>query len=141
MTPPKIKVFLVDDHPGTREGLRKLLEFENDMCVCGEAGSVVEAVTGITKSQPALVVVDLELGKESGIQLTTRLRELQLKVPVMILSMHPEAVYAEDCLQKGAAGYLMKSETPEQILLGLREVLQGRIYLSPAMRTKRDRPI
>jgi DNA-binding NarL/FixJ family response regulator len=134
---PKITVFIVDDHARTREGLRKLLEFEKDLSVCGEAGDLEEAYTGILQSNPSAAIVDLELGKQSGLELIRRLRQAHCKVPIMILSMHSESQYAERSLEKGAEGYLMKSESPEQILLGLRQVLSGHIYLSPAMQLQR----
>jgi DNA-binding NarL/FixJ family response regulator len=131
------KVFIVDDHPRMRESLRKLVEFEADLCVCGEAGNVEDGFNGIMESTPDAAIVDLEIGKESGLDLIARLAQALRKIPVLILSMHPESIYAEKCIQQGAAGYLMKGESPEQILLGLRQVVSGQIYLSPAMQHQR----
>ncbi len=138
MTTSIAKVFIVDDHPRMRESLRKLVDFETDLCVCGEAGNVVDGLSGILQSGPDVAIVDLELGSETGLELVEQLVRAGSKVPVMILSMHAESVYAERSLKKGAAGYMMKSESSEQILHGLRQVLQGKIYLRPTMQIERE---
>ncbi len=129
----KTKVFILDDHARTREGLRKLIDFETDLSVCGEAATVEQGLEGIRSTMPDVAVVDLELGKESGLDLIAKLDSAVLKIPVLMLSMYPEVFYAEKSLQRGARGYLMKSESPDQILFALRQVALGNVYLSPAM--------
>jgi two-component system invasion response regulator UvrY len=133
MTTKKTKVFIVEDHDGTREGLRKLIDFENDLSVCGEAATITQGLQGIRNTEPDVAVIDFELGKESGLDLVGKLDNALLKIPVLMLSMYPETLYAKKSLQRGARGYLMKSETPDQILFALREVASGNVYLSPVM--------
>ena len=130
------KVFLVDDHPGTREGLRKVIEYEDEFSVCGEASTVELGVSGILQTHADVAVIDLELGKQSGLDILVKLQSASRKIPVLILSMHSETLYAEKALHSGAHGYLMKSESPDEILLALHQVARGDRYLSPTMNKK-----
>jgi DNA-binding NarL/FixJ family response regulator len=130
------KVFIVDDYLPMRQSLRKMLELETDLHVCGEAQDVEAAYQGIQMTEPDVVIVDLILGTQTGLELLRRLNGQLQTLPVLILSMLPETLNAETVLNKGARGYIMKSESPDQILAALRRVLKGEIYLSPEMTSK-----
>jgi len=136
METKKIKVFLIDDYPRMRQSLRKLLDLEKDLEVCGEAGDVDTAYQGIQTTHPDVVIADLVLGRETGLDLLKRLEGSLTQLPVLVLSMLPEILNAEMVLDAGALGYIMKSESPDQILIAMRHVLKGEIYLSPAMALK-----
>ena len=133
MDTKRSRVFLIDDYPPMRAGLRKLLEYEPDFEVCGEAGTIEDAVSGIVSAQPDVAVLDLILKGQNGIEVLDRLNRIGNKAPVLILSMLPEHLNIRLLLDKGAKGYLMKSEPPEEILRALRVVLRGEVYLSAAM--------
>ena len=133
METKRAKVFIVDDYPPMRQSLRKLLDLENDFQVCGEAGDIEQAYDGILATQPDVAVVDLILGRQTGLELLKRLDGLLKKLPVLVLTMLPESLNAETVLNTGARGYIMKSESPDQILTALRQVVNGRFYLSPVM--------
>lgn len=132
----KRKVFLVDDHPILRQGLGKLINDQPDMCVCGEAESPPRALEGIGHTKPDLVLLDLSLAGGDGMELCRQLQERFERLPVLIVSMHDESLYAERCLRAGALGYLMKQEPPDKVLTAMRKVLSGNIYLSDAMSAK-----
>jgi DNA-binding NarL/FixJ family response regulator len=127
---PRRRIFLVDDHALVREGLAKLIEQEADFCVCGEADAAGQAFDRIVGSHPDAVVVDLSLGGDSGLDLLKRLQGLPRPPPVLVLSMHDEAIYATRALRAGARGYVMKRETSGKIIAGLRRILEGNLYLS-----------
>ena len=132
METKRAKIFIVDDYLPMRQSLRKLLDLENDFAVCGEAGDVEQAYAGILASEPDVVVVDLVLGQQMGVELLNRLGSDRLAhLPILVLSMLPESLNAQTMLDKGARGYIMKSESPDQILTALRRVLNGQLYLSP----------
>src|SRR5262245_21247942 len=102
----KYRVFVVDDHPIVRQGLSLLINAESDLVVCGEAEEAAEAIAAIERVQPDVVVVDISLPGPDGIELLKSLRASQPAVPVLMLSMHDEAVYAERALRAGANGYI-----------------------------------
>lgn len=124
------KVLLVDDHPIVRNGLAQLISQEPDLAVCGGAGSAGEAMAAIGRDEPDLVVVDISLKSANGIELTKAIRTRRPSLPVLVLSMHDEALYAERALRAGANGYVMKAESPETVLHAIREVLSGDLYVS-----------
>jgi DNA-binding NarL/FixJ family response regulator len=126
----KRKVFLVDDHPLVREWLGNLINRQADLEVCGEAESAPKARERIAAAKPDIAVVDISLEDGSGLELIKDLRVLQPKMAVVVLSMHDESLYAERAMRAGARGYLMKKETTRKILLVIREVLDGRLYVS-----------
>lgn len=134
MTTPRARVFIADDYLQMRESLRKLLEYEDDFEVCGEAADADAALKGILETRPDIAIVDLVMGKSSGVDLLERLHGAVHQIPVLILTMLPERLNAEFLLEKGAKGYLMKTESADQILNALRQVLRGKIYLSQAMK-------
>jgi DNA-binding NarL/FixJ family response regulator len=127
------RIFLVDDHPVVRSGLVELINQEKDMVVCGEASSAEEALGKISQEVPDLVVVDLSLEGTSGLELLKSLKIRDESLPVLVLSMHDETLYAERALRAGAKGYLMKNAPLGQLQQAIREVLAGRVHLSPRM--------
>jgi len=129
-TKPKQRIFIVDDHPIVREGLTQLINHENDLHVCGDAGDVSQALQKIAKSKPDAVIVDIALGKTNGLRLIEDLSQNYPDIPVLTLSMHDESLYAERCLIAGARGYIMKQEPPEKVISALRKILAGDIYIS-----------
>jgi DNA-binding NarL/FixJ family response regulator len=136
-TPPgKRRVFLVEDHPVTREGLAFLLNQEADLTVCGKAANVREAMHGIGPAEPHLVVVDIALPGRDGLELVKDLAKLHPRVPALVLSTLDEAIYAERALRAGAKGYIMKEEPVELILVAVRQVLGGEVYLSDKVRIR-----
>jgi DNA-binding NarL/FixJ family response regulator len=126
----KRKVFLVDDHPLVREWLGNLINRQPDLELCGEAASAPEACGKIVAADPDIAVIDITLENGSGLELIKDLRVLCPRMAVMVLSMHDESLYAERAIRAGAKGYLVKKETTKKILLVIREVLEGRLFVS-----------
>jgi DNA-binding NarL/FixJ family response regulator len=126
----KRSVFLVDDHPIVRQGLVQLIEQEPDLRVCGEAADVKEARITLSKLTPDIVILDLSLRDSDGLELVKDIRNKYQQLPVLILSMHDENIYAERLLSAGANGYIMKQAAAEQLLVAVRRVLAGGIYVS-----------
>jgi DNA-binding NarL/FixJ family response regulator len=124
------RVLIVDDHPIVRSGLGQLVQQEADLQVCGEASDASEALDEIERKKPDLVLVDISLGGSSGIELTKTIRERYERLPVLVLSMHDESLYAERALRAGAKGYVMKQEAAETVLKAIRKVLGGGLYVS-----------
>jgi len=125
-----VNLFLVEDHPIFRRGLRGLLEEEADLVVCGEAEDVGSAWEGIVQTRPDLVVLDLSLKGRNGLELVKSLSGWRRDLPVLVLSTHEESLYAERSLRAGARGYLMKHEAADVIVKAIREVLAGGVYVS-----------
>jgi DNA-binding NarL/FixJ family response regulator len=126
----KHKVFIVDDHPLVREGLANLINQQTDVAVCGEAEDSTSAIAAIQTINPDIVLVDISLKNESGLELVKTLRSQFPELAVIVLSMHDEALYAERALHAGARGYVMKRETTKNVLTAIRRVLEGDIYVS-----------
>lgn len=126
----KTRVFIVDDHPLLRKGLTQLIHQEADLIVCGEAGDSKEAMELVERSNPEVAIIDLILKGADGLELIKNIRALLPKLPILVLSMHEETLYAERVLRAGAKGYLMKAEAPEKVLVALRRILADGIYLS-----------
>jgi DNA-binding NarL/FixJ family response regulator len=124
------RVFLLDDHPMTRYGLTQLINQEPDLLVCGEAESAARALGAIKPSRPDLVLADLTMPGKSGLEFIKDLRAQHPGVPVLVVSMHDESIYAERVLRAGARGYIMKNEGGEKVLAAIRQVLRGEIYIS-----------
>jgi len=134
--PAKSRVFLVDDHPITRQGVAVLINQERDLMVCGEADSAPVAIDLIQKLTPDVALVDITLKTTSGIELMKHLKALRPEMPVLIMSMHDEILFAERALRAGAKGYIMKHEASAKILTAIRRVLSGELYLSDKMKEK-----
>jgi DNA-binding NarL/FixJ family response regulator len=130
------RVFLVDDHPLVREWLGSLIERQPDLAVCGQAAASGPAYEAIARLQPDVAVVDLSLEDGSGLELIKQLQNLPQPPCVLVLSMHDEAIYAERALRAGATGYVMKRSATGRIIDAIRQVLQGRLYISEAVSEK-----
>ena len=113
-----------------REGLAQIISSEDDLTVCGEAEDAEHALEAILGLKPDLVLVDITLPGKSGLELIKELRDLNLSVKLLVLSMHDEALYADRVLRAGGDGYIMKEEDPEEVVHAIRDVLGGRIYVS-----------
>jgi DNA-binding NarL/FixJ family response regulator len=125
----KTQVVVVEDHPMFREQLVHLIEKEPEMEVCGEADNVGDGVALIREKKPQVVILDITLKNSNGLELLKDLRANGIDVPVLVLSMHEESLYAERALRAGARGYITKSEASSRVLAALREVLRGEVYL------------
>jgi DNA-binding NarL/FixJ family response regulator len=132
----KNRVFLVEDHPVTREGFAQLLNYQTDLQVCGQAGTAGQALTAIATLKPDLVIVDISLAGTSGIELIKDLASQDPILRILVLSTHDELLYAERALRAGARGYVMKHEPTEQVMTAIRQVLLGEVYLSERMRNR-----
>ncbi len=133
---PKTRVLLVDDHPILRAGLRKLIDHEPDMMVCGEAEEGPKAFELAGTVQPDVAVIDISLKGSNGIELIKNLKARYPDLPTLVLSMHDESLYAERALRAGSRGYIMKEEAIEQVLVAIRRALAGEIFLSDRMKSK-----
>ena len=132
----KIKVLLVDDHPILRKGLAQMINLENDLTVCGEAEEAGKGFELVGTLQPDVAVVDISLKTGNGIELVKNIKARYPDLPVLVLSMHDESLYAERALRAGALGYIMKEEATEQVLVAIRRVLNGEIFLSEKMKSR-----
>lgn len=126
----KKTVFVVDDHPIVRQGLALLINRESDLVVCGEAEEMQFALAAIPNIRPDILIVDISLNGPDGLELLKNIRITSPRLPVLILSMHDESIYAERALRAGANGYIMKQEATEKVLIALRRILSGEIYVS-----------
>jgi DNA-binding NarL/FixJ family response regulator len=131
--PEAKRIVLVDDHPLFRKGLQEMIHSDGTFAVCGEAGNAAEAMALIRKLSPDMAIVDLSLPGANGIELIKNIRAEFSKVPILVLSMHDESLYAVRALRAGADGYVMKHEAMANVIHAIREVFNGRPYLSPAM--------
>src|ERR1700728_245758 len=132
----KKTVFVVDDHPLLRQGLAMLINRESDLMVCGEAEEAPTAMKALAAARPDIVIADISLNGPDGLDLLKNLRILYPDLPVLILSMHDESIYAERALRARANGYIMKQEATEKVLVAVRRILDGEIYLSDRIANK-----
>jgi DNA-binding NarL/FixJ family response regulator len=131
--PGKRKVLIVDDHPIVRQGLRLMIDEEPDLKVCGEAQSEREARVAIRDLEPDVVIVDISLAQGDGLELVRDVHAHHPDLPMLVLSMHDELIYAERLLAVGASGYIMKHAASDQLLVALRRVLSGERYVSESL--------
>jgi len=131
----KYRVLLVDDHPIVRQGLALLIDREADLSVCGEAEGAHTAFHAIETLRPDIVVLDISLNGPDGLEVLKEIRVKTGSLPVLILSMHDESIYAERAMRAGANGYIMKQEATEKVLVAIRRILQGDVYLSDRLTT------
>ena len=129
----KRRVLLVDDHPMTREGLAAIINRQADLEVCCEASNPAEAMSELSKSKPDLMVTDMTMPGRSGIEFLKDVHAMMPELPMLVLSMHDEMLYAERALRAGARGYLMKDAGSAKVLEVIRLVLSGQSYISPQM--------
>lgn len=130
------KVLVVDDHPLVRSGLVELLDEEHDLEGLEAASTAQEGLDAAKAAQPDVVVVDLSLQDGSGLELVEQLREALDDTPVLVYSMHDETLHAERALRAGASGYLMKNHPAGELVVAIRRILDGHIYLSKTMATR-----
>ncbi|MCC6921838.1 MAG: response regulator transcription factor [Nitrosomonas sp.] len=137
MSKPKAQVMLVDDHPMMRHGMAMLINMEPDLEVSAEAGDGKEALSILKKNvRVDIVLLDVTLKTVSGFEVIKNIHLFNPMLPVLFVSMHDEAVYAERALRAGARGYVMKQEPGEVVVSAIREVLKGNVYLSAKMQAK-----
>lgn len=130
---PARTVLIVEDYPLVREGLAALLRQESEYALCCEAGDAVTALELVEKRRPDIVCLDLRLGDVDSFDLIRQIKAVHPPARILVISMHGEDLYAERSLAAGAVGYIMKTEPPERILEALREIMEGRIYVSRAI--------
>ena len=127
---------LVDDHPLFRQGLFSVVEDNPNYQVIGQASSIGEAMDFLETHEPDVMLVDISLGEESGLELVKNIKVLKPKILMLVISMYDEVIYAATSLKAGARGYLMKQEAAETLIGAIEEILKGKIYLSEAMRER-----
>ncbi len=132
----RTRVFLVDDHAVVRFGIAQLINRDGSMEVCGEGDVAGPAFTAICKAKPDLVIADISLKESSGLELVRNIKSQFPKLPVLIVSGHDEQVYAEIAFRAGAMGYLMKQGGLDDLLVAIKRVLSGSIYVSDALGAK-----
>src|SRR6202140_3567245 len=132
----KKRVLVVDDHPIVRQGLTLLINREPDLVVCGEAEESMGAMHVLASARPDVLIVDISLNGPDGLDLLKNIRTTHPNLPVLILSMHDESIYAERALRAGANGYIMKQEATEKVLIAVRRILNGEIYVSDRIANK-----
>jgi len=129
----KRRILIVDDHPLFRHGIGDLINAETDLEVCGEADNAPSALDGIRSLGPDLVTIDISLRGANGIELLKSIKAEHPKLPLLVLSMHDENLYALRSLRAGARGYIMKQEALDRVMSAIRQVLRGELYVSPSM--------
>ncbi len=133
-TVAKRRVLIVDDHPIIRHGVAQTLAMEADLVVGGEASSATEALEALRDSHVDLAVIDVSLTGINGIELIKQIRNEYPDLPILVLSMHDESLYALRALRAGAGGYIMKREASSHLLTAVRAVLAGEVYVSSTMK-------
>jgi len=128
--PQKKRIFIVDDHPIVREGLSLMMNREPDLMVCGEAEEAAGAMQAITATHPDFLILDISLNGPDGLDLLKSIRQRFPALPVLVLSMHDESIYAERALRAGAHGYIMKQEATEKVMVAVRQILEQKVYVS-----------
>ena len=126
----KKKVMVVDDHPFMRSGLAQLIDRQPDLQVCGEAGNPAEAQQELGKCLPDLVITDMTMPGRSGLEFIKDLLAIRPDLPILVISMHDEVIYAERALRAGARGYMMKEAGGDNLLTAIRQILRGDVYVS-----------
>jgi DNA-binding NarL/FixJ family response regulator len=130
------KVLIVDDHPLVREGLTDLINKEKDMVVCGSTKDIPQTIGAIRQLEPDMVTIDISLENASGLDLMKDIKASFPGLPVLVLSMHQESIYAERAMRAGAKGYITKQEASKKIITAIRKVLKGQLYLSEPLKEK-----
>jgi DNA-binding NarL/FixJ family response regulator len=131
--PRKTRILVVDDHPLFREGVVQTVNRQRDWVCCGEIGNAIEALAAADRCKPDLVLLDLRLGMSDGLALLSDLNRGFPQLPVLVLSQCDETLYAERALHAGARGYVMKDQATEEVVVAIRAVLQGELYVSRQM--------
>jgi DNA-binding NarL/FixJ family response regulator len=131
--PQKARIFIVDDHPMTRSGLTHLINHQSDTVVCGEAENAGDALDLLDVSKPDLMLIDITLPGKSGLELIKDVRAMRPDLPILVISMHDESLYADRVLRAGARGYITKHEGGDKMIVAIRQILNGKIYVSESM--------
>jgi DNA-binding NarL/FixJ family response regulator len=134
--PKRNRILIVDDHPVVREGLVQQINRQPDLEVCAQAGNASHALEMVREKMPDLVLADINLPGRSGIDLIREIRAIAPTIPVLVLSMHDESVFAERALRAGGRGYVSKQAGPEKLTEAIRKVLSGQIYVSETVSTR-----
>jgi DNA-binding NarL/FixJ family response regulator len=129
----RTRVLIVDDHPMTRAGLVHVINHQPDLVVCCEAENAAEALDAVDACRPDLVLADITLPGKSGLELIKDIKAIRPELPILVISMHDESLYAERVLRAGARGYITKQEGGEKLMQAVRHVLSGQIYVSEKM--------
>ncbi len=129
----KARILLVDDHAVVRFGIAQLINRQPDLEVCAEEENASQAMTAIERLKPDLVIADISLKESSGLELMRNIKASHPRLPVLVLSIHDELVYAEVAFRAGALGYLMKEEALDRVLIAIRRVLSGTVYMSDTL--------
>ncbi|MCC7300298.1 MAG: response regulator transcription factor [Verrucomicrobia bacterium] len=132
----KKRILIVDDHALVRQGLRDFIEREKDISVCGETAGRAEALQLCAGKKPHLILIDLSLGSESGLDLVKDITVQFPEIKMLVLSMQDELLYAERVLRAGASGYVSKDVHPDRLIEAVRCVLGGGVYASEAVKQK-----
>lgn len=127
------KILIVDDHPIFRMGMEELLNQEENFSVCAVAKDITGARKAIKETCPDLAIVDISLAEENGLDLVKEIAAQGTGLPVLVLSLHDESVWAERAIRAGARGYVMKKEASESVISAIKNILQGKIHVSPDM--------
>jgi DNA-binding NarL/FixJ family response regulator len=130
------RILLVDDHPMMRAGLVQLIDKQPDLAVCGEAGDAAGALAALEKNVPDLLITDITLPGRSGIELIKDVRALHGEMPILVLTLHDESLYAERAFRAGARGYLMKDSGAAKLLEAIRQLLSGQVYVSQQLASR-----
>jgi len=133
ISPPKTTVFIVDDHPLVRDWLSRLINEEKDLGVCGWADKADDAISAIERLKPGISIIDIGLRGKSGLELIRFLTDQNPEELILVLSMHDEAVYASRALKMGARGYVSKRDTTEKVIMAIRRILAGGMYISETL--------
>jgi DNA-binding NarL/FixJ family response regulator len=129
----RMRVLIVDDHPMTRAGLVHVINHEPDLVVCAEAENAADALNALDACEPDLVLADITLPGKSGLELVKDIKAMHPELPILVISMHDESLYAERILRAGARGYITKHEGGKKLMQAIRRVLSGQIYVSEKM--------
>ena len=130
---PARRLLIVDDHPMMRTGLAQLIDNEDDLKVCAEADTAGQALNAVARQPFDLALVDISLPDKNGLELIKDIRALKPDLPILVVSMHDEMIYAERVLRAGARGYIMKQEGGQKLLQAIRHVLAGKVFVSEKM--------
>jgi DNA-binding NarL/FixJ family response regulator len=128
---PPISILIVDDHAVVRQGYRRLLAMEPDLCICGEASTADEACRVAAETTPDVVLLDLNLGAGSGLEAMRRMKARQTTLRVLVFTMYDDAGHVTQALRAGAQGYLTKNAAPDDLIAALRKLMRGERVLSP----------
>ena len=131
-----IKILIADDHAVVRRGLKQNLAEEPNMAVFGEACNAQEVLKNVREQNWDIVILDITMPDRSGLEVLKELKNIRPKLPVLILSIHPEEQYAVRVLKAGAAGYMTKESAPEELVKAVRKVIKGSKYISPSLAEK-----